>query len=225
MLLIISQSKRLAKSVQETFYYMSILSYGATPHEALSEVSGLYRAALIINPESFPDINDYVLRLKSYNTALPVFAFTENEAKSYYPDVFEATFTRQTLTPSLAAKIIDYANQNNRAKIGDYRLAGFDASSNNLGVSYFDRKVSLTKSQALILRLLLRSYPVPQSADKIIKYAFRPSNTSETSNVRTHISMMNKKMEVALGKRMIVHAPTKGYLILTPEYEKIISIM
>ena len=85
MLLIISQSKRLAKSVQETFYYMSILSYGATPHEALSEVSGLYRAVLIINPESFPDINDYVLRLKSYNTALPeeVYLYAKNNLYFY----------------------------------------------------------------------------------------------------------------------------------------------
>ena len=225
MLLIISQSKRLAKSVQETFYYMSILSYGATPHEALSEVSGLYRAVLILNPESFPDINDYVARLKSYNTALPVFAFTESEEKSFYPDVFDGCFTRQTLTPGLASKIIGYANENNRAKIGDYRLAGFDASSDNTGVSYFDRKVTLTKTEAMILRLLLRSYPIPMSADTIIKYAFRPSNTPELSNVRTHISVMNKKMEQSLGRKMIVHAPSKGYLILTPEYEKIISIM
>ena len=225
MLLIISQSKKIAKSVQETFYYMSFLSYGATPHEALSEVSGLYRAVLIINPEGFPDINDYVARLKSYNTALPVFAFTENEEKSFYPDVFDGVFTRQHLTPSLASKIIDYATESNRAKIGDYRLAGFDASSRTLGVSYFDRKLTLTKTEAMILRILLRAYPVPMSQDAIIKYAFRPSNTSELSSVRTHISIMNKKMEKALGKKMIVHAPSKGYLILTPEYEKIISIM
>ena len=225
MLLIICQSKKLAKSVEETFYYMSILAYGATPHEALSEVSGIYRAALIINPDGFPDINDYVNRLKSYKLDLPVFALTESESKPYYSDIFDAIFIKPTMTPHLASKIIDYANKNNRAKIGDYRLAGFDASSNLLGVTYFDRKITLTKTEAMILRYLLRVYPIPQSASKIIKYAFRPSNTPEEASIRTHISGMNKKLNEATGRKMIVHVPRKGYLILTPEYEKIISLM
>ncbi len=225
MLLIISQSKKLAKSVQETFYYMSILAYGATPHEALSEVSGIYRAALIINPDGFPDINDYVNRLKSYKSDLPVFALTETPPKHFYSDIFEGVYTKNAMTPHLAHKIIDFANKNNRAKIGDYRLAGFDASSNIVGVTYFDRNVSLTKTESMILRYLLLVYPIPQSPARIIKYAYRPSRAPEEASIRTHISMINKKLEEATGKKMIVHAPSKGYLILTPEYEKIISIM
>lgn len=225
MLLIISQSKKTAKSVQETFYYMSILAYSATPHEALSEVSEIYRAALIINPDGFPDVNDYVGRLKSYKSDLPVFALTDREEKPVYADIFDGVFTRQAMTPLLASKIIGYANENNRAKIGDYRLAGFDASSNRVGVGYFDRRVDLTKTEAMILRFLSRAYPVPQSAEQIIKYAFKPSRAPEPPSVRTHISVMNKKLEAALGRKMIVHSQGKGYLIFTPEYEKIISIL
>ena len=225
MLLIISQSKMLAKSIQETFYYMSILAYGATPHEALSEISGIYRAALVINPDTFPDINDFVVRLKSYKSDLPVFALTDGEEKSFYADIFDRVFTRRALTPLLASKIIDYANKNNRAKIGDYRLAGFDASSHLVGVSYFDRKVSLTKTEAMIMRYLLCAYPIPQTAEKIIKYAFKPSRAPEPPSIRTHISVMNKKLETSIGKKMIVHAQSKGYIILTPEYEKIISFL
>ena len=225
MLLIISQSKKLAKSVQETFYYMSILAYGATPHEALSEVSGIYRAALIINPDVFPDVNDYVVRLRSYKSDLPVFALTNSEERSFYADIFDAIFTRNSLTPHLASKIIDFANENSRAKIGDYRLAGFDASSQRVGVSYFDKKIDLTKTEAMILRYLMRVYPIPQNADKITKYCFKPSREPESSSIKTHISVMNKKLDAAIGRKMIVHVPEKGYLILTPEYEKIISIM
>ena len=225
MLLIISQSKKNAKSVQETFHYMSILSYGATPHEALSEISEIYRAVLIINPDGFPDINDYVNRLKSYKCDLPIFALTVDDEKTIYHDIFDGIFTKNSMTPSLASKIIGYANENHRAKIGDYRLAGIDASSNLVGVTYFDRKLSLTKTEAMILRYLLRVYPIPQSPEKIIKYSFKPNRSPETSSIRTHISIMNKKFEKALGKKMIVHAPAKGYLILTPEYDKIISLL
>ena len=223
MLLIISQSKKLAKSVRETFHYMSILAYGATPHEALSEVSEIYRAVLIINPGNFPDINDYVNRLKSYKSNLPIFALSEEDEKPFFPDIFDGVFTKNSFTPLLASKIISFANENNRAKIGDYRLAGFDASSNLVGVTYFDKRVDLTKTEAMILRYLLRVYPIPKNAEEIIKYAYKPNRVPEMASIRTHISLMNKKLDKELGRKMIVHAPGKGYLILTPEYDKIIS--
>ncbi len=220
MLLIISQNKKLSRSISDTFHFMSILSYAATPHEALSEVSGLYRAVLIISPESFPDINDYVTRIKSYKSDIPVFALTENAPPSYYPDIFDGTFTKPHFTPALAQKIINYANENNRARIGDYYLAGFDASSNTVGVNYFYTKVNFTKTEAMILRYLIRSYPIPQSAKSILKYAFRPSRMPEPSSIRTHISVMNKKLENTIGKRLITLKAGEGYFIMTPEYAK-----
>lgn len=220
MLLIISQNKKIARSVQETFHYMSILSYGATPHEALSEVSDLYRAVLIINPESFPDINDYVGRIKAYKRDIPIFAVTENEAPSNYPDIFDGCFVKPGFTPALAEKIIDYANKNELAKIGDYYLCGFDASSHTVGVYFFYTKVGLTKTEAMILRYLIRSYPNPQSADSILKYAFKPTRIPEASSIRTHLSIMNKKFEKSIGRKMITMEPHRGYVILTPEYIK-----
>ncbi len=218
MLLIISQSRRIARSVSETFHYMSILSYAATPHEALSEVSTMYRAVLIISPEGFPDINDYVTRIKSYNSDIPVFALTDGEPPSYYPDIFDGVFTKPHFTPALAQKIISYANENNHAKIGDYFLAGFDASSSTVGVNYFYTKVNFTKTEAMILRYLIRSYPVPQKAESIIKYAFKPMRAPEPASIRTHLSVMNKKLEACIGKRMITLEPGRGYYIATPEY-------
>lgn len=220
MLLIISTNKKIARSVSDTFHYMSILSYAASPHEALSEISEMYRATLIINPESFPDINDFVVRLKSYKSDIPVFAISEKEAPPHYPDIFDGIFTKNVFTPALAGKIIEYANRNNYAKIGDYYLAGFDASSTTVGVNYFDTRVSFTKTEAMILRYLIRSYPMPQSAESILKYCFRPSRSPEAASIRTHISLMNKKLEEATGRKMIILEPGQGYLISTPEYAK-----
>lgn len=218
MLLIISQSKKTARSLAEAFHYMSILSYGATPHEALSEISNLYRAVLIINPDEFPDILDYVNRIKSYKSDIPIFAILDGEAPSYYPDLFEACFTRSISAPSIASKIISHANQNNLLGIGDYYLAGFDASSHTVGVYYFHTKLSLTKTEAMILRYLIRSYPIPQKAESILKYAFKSSRSPEPSSIRTHLSLMNKKFEESIGIKMISLEPGRGYVILTPEY-------
>ena len=155
MLLIICPSKKIARNISETFHYMSILSYGTTPHDALSEVSILYRAALIVNPEGFADIKDYVNRLKSYHSELPIFALTDDNPPPNYIDIFDGIFTRPTFTPSLAEKIIEYANENNRAKIGSYFLAGFDASSNRVGVHYFYDRIDLYNKSFVNNRLSL----------------------------------------------------------------------
>lgn len=219
MLLIISQSKKTSRSIGETFQYMGILSYGTTPHDALSEVSELYRAALIVYPESFPDIIDYVNRIKSYRKDLPVFALTYDTPFSYYYDIFDGIFTRHTFTPSLAEKIIEFANINKRAKIGAYFLAGLDASSDRVGVYYFYDKINFTKTESMILRYLIRSYPIPQSPRNILKYAFKPSRVPEESTIRTHISVMNSKFKSTIGRPMLTSVPGRGYMILTPEYE------
>ena len=222
MLLIIGQSKRTARAVSDTFHHMSILSYGATPHEALSEVSDVYRAVLILYPEGFPDITDYVTRIKSYNSCLPIFGLTAEAPPSHYPDLFDGVFTRAEFTPALAERIIRYAEENRLARIGDYFLAGFDASRNIVGVNYFYTKINLTKTEAMILRYLIRSYPVPQSANDILKYAFRQSRQPDPASIRTHLSLMNKKFENTIGRKMVVHEPGEGYRIITPELSKII---
>ena len=120
----------------------------------------------------------------------------------------------------MAERIIDYANKNSLAKIGDYYLAGFDASNHTIGVNYFYTKIGLTKTEAMILRYLIRSYPIPQSADKILKYAFKPSRAPEAASIRTHLSLMNKKFESTIGRKMVILEPHRGYIILTPEYIK-----
>jgi DNA-binding winged helix-turn-helix (wHTH) protein len=221
MLLIISKNKKNARSISDTFHYMSILSYVATPHEALSEISNLYRAVLIFNPEGLADVKDYVKRIKSYKSDLPIFALTPYEAPIYYHDIFEKCFPMSTFTPALANEIIDYANKNNKAKVGDYFLAGFDASNYNLGVNYFYDKIHFTKTEAMILRFLIRIYPIPVSCKDIVKYAFRSSRSPDPASIRTHISLMNKRFEATIGRRMITFVPRKGYRIITPEFDEI----
>ena len=221
MLLIISRNKKNAKSVADTFHYMSILAHATTPHEALSEISNVYRAVLILDPEKLADVADYVKRIKSYKSDMPVFALVPSEPPLYYHDIFEKCFTIPTFTPALASDIIDYANKNNRAKIGDYYLAGFDASSYNLGVNYFYDKINFTKTEAMILRYLIRMYPIPVSCKDIVKYAFKESRAPEPASIRTHISMMNKKLKASIGKRMLTFIPRRGYIIITPEFDKI----
>ena len=218
MILIINPSKKLARSISDTFYHMGILSYGTTPTEALSEISALYRAVLIISPEDFPDARDFVQRIKRYKSDIPLFALCAKDHPVSYFEYFDCIFTNSIFTPALSQKMVEYAKENGHSEIGDYRLSGINASWDHLGVSCFARQIKLTKTETMILRYLIKSYPLPVNAESILKYAFRPSRAPETASIRTHISGMNKKFEEIFGRKMITLVPHEGYLILTPEY-------
>ena len=216
MLLIISRSKRNASALSDTFYYMSILSFPATPKEALSEISLMYKAVIILEPKSFPDIRDYVSKLKSYVKNIPLFAISRENAEDL-SDTFCEIFGEDVSSPKMLSRIMEYCERNGLERIGTYRLAGFDASSDKVGVSYFYFKPKLTKTEIMILRYLICAYPVPQSTDNILRHAFRSSRRPEAASVRTHISAMNKKLEKISGRRMIAFSPKEGYFVMTPE--------
>lgn len=217
MLLIVSQSKRNARLISDTFHYMSILSYATTPSDSLSEVSELYRAILIVNPEEFPDIKDYIKRVKNYKSDIPILALTDLSKDTEYKNLFDGVIARKDITPTIASKIINYLNQNNYSCIGEYLLAGFDASWNKYGITYFSKRIKFTKTEAMILRYLIRSYPLPRQTKDILKYCFKPSKAPEASSIRTHLSIMNKKYYSITNRKLFKLVQNEGYIILTPE--------
>ena len=217
MLLVISQRKNLASYVSESFHYMSILSYGATPKEALIEISDVYRAVLIVNPTELPDERSFVTRLREYKENIPIFALMLSDTVPTDPSIYDMTFDRAVFSPAIAASIIKFAKMNSYAHIGEYRLAGMDASSDRLGVTYFARSMNFTKTEAMIIRLLTVSYPSPRSSDEILKYAYRESRLPDRSSIRTHVSIINKKFYLQTKRKLINKVDNKGYVLTTPE--------
>ncbi|MBR2431373.1 MAG: winged helix-turn-helix domain-containing protein [Clostridia bacterium] len=217
MILVISKNKKTALDIAEVFYFMGYPAYGTTPHGALSEISTLYRSVIIADPEAIPDVDDYVRRLKGYASSVPVFAICSSEPSEKYATIFVKTFKNGTFSPTLAASISEHLDLGGWDVIGDYRLSGIDASVRRGGVYYFSTRLGLTKTETMILRYLIRSYPTPRDAQHILTYAYRPSRCPETAGVRTHISIMNKKFRELTGKNLIASFPGQGYIILTPE--------
>ena len=203
--------------IAEIFYFMGYLTHGTTPHGALSEISTLYRAVIIAEPESIPDIEDYLSRLRGYSSSVPIFAICQSEPEVRYRSLFGTVFKNGTFSPTLAASISEYLDERGLEVMGDYRLAGIDASVTRTGVYYFSTRLGLTKTEVMILRFLIRSYPIPRDTQTVLKYAYRPTRCPETAGVRTHISIMNKKFRELTGRNLIASLPGRGYVILTPE--------
>ena len=214
MLLIIGRSRSHASAMAEMFNIMGVVTVPATPAEALSEISLFYRAAVIISPESLPEPSEFMKRLLSYNSNIVLFGVSDTQ-KDF--GILKYVFPKNSKAYDMAYIISEYQKENRLPVIGDYRLAGFNAVATERCVTYFDTPLSFTKTEAMIFRYLIRSYPIPQSSKRILSHAFRPSHTPDDSCVRTHISKLNAKFKKITNRNVVIHKEGQGYIILTPE--------
>jgi len=215
MILIVNKSKKDARGLADMFYFMGVLTAATTPHEALSEISTSYRAVLVMSPDMLADKEDYIRRLRSY-ADIPVFAITRHPER-----IDELIFDGIIKSSSYAAVAYKYVREYTESHAlrspGSYKLAGINASVELYAPMYFNKGLPFTKTETMILRTLIKSYPNPITSKDILKYAFRQARLPDISNVRTHISVMNKKYRKITSRNIITLLPGQGYVILTPE--------
>ena len=216
MLLIVSQSKSKAVAISDIFHYMLILSYPCTPKEALREISTMYRAVLVIDPEDLPDAKDFLFKMRAM-ADIPIFAVSDNPREYEHKDTFDMVYRKAILSSNLTMNIMDYQRERELPTIGEYRLAGIDASFYMKTPTFYFHDVDLTKTERMIVNYLIATYPLKQSNSNIVKYAFRSGRKPEATSIRTHISHINKKFKKINNRDIIDNIPGKGYYILTPE--------
>ncbi len=220
MILVISRSDKEGKIFAEIFHYMGIPSVVRRPHEALAEISPIYSAALIPRPDALPDIGEYVHKYHMFNLDVPLFALSGEIKNCAYIPYFDGVYPENITSSRFVREISQICRDRGLHCPGEYRLAGIDASVTKPDVTYFGIPIHLTKTEVMILRYLMRAYPVPASPKSILTHAFRPSRRPELSNVRTHISVINKKFSSLVGRFLISQTPERdGYRIYATEIE------
>ena len=215
MILIINKSRRDARALAEMFRIMGVLAFGTTPSEALSEISNRFSATIIMNPDTLADKEDYASRKRSYAN-VPIFSISDN---SKYEDslIFDGIINCGSYASRILDYLTNYAENKDIKSPGAYKLARIDASAHLGTPLYFNRALPFTKTETMILRALITAYPTPSVAKEILKYAFRQTRLPEPSNIRTHISVMNKKFREITDRNLITLTPGLGYRILTTE--------
>lgn len=216
MILVVDKHRRAARNLSDALSYMGFISTGVTPSEALSEISTIYRAVIITSVEALPDAEDYVSRLKRYAQDVPIFAVFDS-VDNKYSHLFAECFKRGGYASRLAEGIIRYCDDKDLSLPGHYALAGLDISVDLRTPTYFFTPLPFTKTELMILRYLFRIYPSTAKSEKILKYAYRPARRPDPSNIRTHISIINKKFKAITGRNLVYQMFGKGYSILTPE--------
>ncbi len=223
MLLIVSRKKSHAQTIANMIRFTGIVCFPATPVEALSEIGTMYRAVVVLEPDTLPDARDFVKRIHSYHSTVPVFALYEGKKFESLP-YFNGSYSAATYSATFASKLSAYAVSNGLPSIGDYKLAGINATPGLHDILFFNKPVKLSRTEAMILRFLIRSYPIPQKSKSIIKYIYKPSDAPEESSMRTHICSINKKFYVYTGFPLIRSVTGKGYIICTPDAREKYSI-
>ena len=212
MILIISKPKSKAEDLCDMFNFMGVLSIAKSPAEALSEISEIYRAIILIGDSVLYDEGDFIKKIRLYSSA-PICSF----GKPCCEENFDIILDKSSSASKILANIKDFAISYNLAKPGEYKTYGLDLSVDKTTSTFFSRPIHLTKTELMILRTLIRFYPNPIKPKQILYYAFRQKRAPEESSIRTHISVINKKFEKYFSKRIITNPDNNGYLILTNE--------
>ena len=220
MLLIIDNTRENGKTLSDMLYHMGIASLSVKATDALSEISPMYKAAIIFDPSALTDAYDFIGQIRSYFSNITLFAVSGTALSPSLESLFTKTYRAPVNPTALVGDIISVQERLDLPRIGEYRLAGIDASCDLGYVRMGEDAVPFTKTETMILRYLIAAYPTPRGADRILKYAFRQGRLPELASIRTHVSLMNKKYRSLRGKNLIVSVPKGGYVILTPEIAK-----
>ncbi len=219
MILIIHPMLRHAKETADIFYYMGIPAIAKRPKEALSEASLCYRAVLLCHPSALPSPEEYVERLCAVCGGVPIFSLTEDEEDQEFSHLFAGCFAADSYSSRVLMGIRAYQTEHELPLLGSYTLAGLCLDCDERCPTYCDRSIDFTKTEAMILRYLIRTYPEGADVHHVLRYAMRPGNLSEPASIRTHIWSINRKFLALTGRRLITSLPGEGYRIVTPEVE------
>lgn len=214
MLLIIDKNQSNANTVSDIFNYMGLISSGTTPELAAKEISNRHRAILFVHPKSIYSAQEIVDLARTYSLDTSVFAIMdEDNCNSELASVFDKVFTDGTLSSKIFYDILTYQTDRGKGSIGTYRLAGIESSVHNSRTTYFDTPINLTKTETMILRYLIVSYPLAKNGKEILKYAFRSGKMPEISSIRAHISSINQKFMSVAKRHVISNKQRLGYII------------
>ncbi|MBQ7355838.1 MAG: hypothetical protein IJW66_00405 [Clostridia bacterium] len=211
MILVISNTKANGTPYTNALRYFGLVAFQETPARALSEISPRISAVLIATPEAIADESDFVKRIKAYDKSVPVFAIKDAPCEAYdgcIPKAHSASLAYESMQK--------YINSMGLRPLGTYKLAGLDVSAGLKPQSYSFLDIKFTDTESFIIRYLIRSFPVRQTARDIIKYAYPRGTMSCEAVIRTHIAKINKKFSNLTGRRLITSEVGEGYIIDTP---------
>ncbi len=219
MILVLGKDTAARKTVANMLHTLGAVCDEHDADGAPLSNASLYRCVIIALPAE--SISGFVSYVRKRLGDIPIFT-----AFDKYPDAPSrglalGAFSPSVGMPSVCEKIIRICRDEGYAPPCNYKIGTLDASIGLDGVYFEGKKVSFTKTEVMLIRALLVSHPRPLYARGLLLLAFRPTKVPEVANIRTHVSVMNKKFLFLTGKRLICANQNGQYELLpvpSPSY-------
>ncbi len=193
MILTVSKDLSFSTAVCDMLYFTGTLSAPATPIDAIFDLDAPYRAVLFVNRNEHFEEEELAEIISSYRPNIPIFSHG-----GY--DSIHIKSINSVLSLSESVKAMqNTAKKLSLPPVGEYELFDFSASIDKSSVHYKESPIPLTKTETMILRTFISFYPEPVSPVTLLKFAFRSSRAPDIGSIRTHLSLMNKKIRNLLG--------------------------
>ena len=209
MILIIDNDTVLTHALSEIFNFAGIPTTIAERYRQVAHPDR-YRAVIFTSPE---DDSDALAARAQLSRSSLIAVFREHREKS---KLYDRVVFARSISSGLTRTVAEVQSELSLPSSLEYRLSGIDASVELKNVCYyFDTPIKLTRTECMILRFAIASFPVPVTSRQIAHHVFRRDRMPDESNVRTHICSLNKKFMSAVGRR-IISSSEGGYTVLTP---------
>ncbi len=219
MLLIVSKPKIQAEDLSDMMNFMGVLSLALVPSEALFEISENYRALIVISSDKIDENieDELLLRAKRFN--IPSFMLGKCEDGEKY----NFTLRKNLSASEILDGIIEKCKGGGFKLPGEYKTEELDVSLTCREALWFSKNILLTKTEKMIVRVLLRFFPKPVKPSEILKLAFRKKRLPDEASIRTHISKINKKSMIISGRMLILNFEKLGYVLFQKELAYILG--
>ena len=208
MILVINDNLGLCESITEMFRIYGMPCYGTTIADAMKEPANLYSHLLIPEPYTSTDIEETVKNLRSKFPDSPIFKVGIPQADE--SNIFDAIIFPKKgkcgIVLGIVNLVLDYLGSKK------YSIGNLKVSAEQTCIFYKEKTVNITKTESLILRCLILTFPSGCQKEDILKYCFRRGSYTEVSAIRTHICSINKKFQAAIGEKLIL-SENKKYSI------------
>lgn len=210
MILLIDCDGGTARAAFGFFRYYGIPSERLDSADALLKADKHYSCAVLCGAEHI-DIDGYIKALRTALAEVPILAITDKCASVRIFNRADGCLT--FADGSLPCRINDILIKRGQPSIFEYKREGVSVDASCILSVKGKASLRLTKTEAMLMRLLTDLYPTPISAEYAVACIYPEEKRPAPAVIRTHICAINKQVEELVGLPLIRSVPREGYIL------------
>ena len=210
MILLIDCDGTTARAIAGFFRYYGIPTERLGAKEACEFSKGSYTCAILCGADH-SDRDGFIAKVHTALGECPTFIIADRFSSA---ELSDGTYGRFVLADgSLPFRINDSLQKSGRRSLFYYEREGVCLDCGGTLSVKGKASIRLTKTEAMLMRLLIDTYPTPICAERAVGCVYPDEKRPEPSVIRTHVCAVNKRVEGLVGLPLIRSVPHEGYIL------------